>query len=191
VKIPAERFADPSQIAEAVRGIAEKIDTDHAEGAPVMVGVLKGCMPFLADLSRATNPVIDFLAVSRFGDEAKKGGVVRILKDLDEEIRDRPVVIVEDIVDTGLTPSYLRRLLAARAPATLRLCGLLDRKAARTGSLSVEYAGFDAPEGYLVGYGLDLDEDLRDLRSLWLLKDPAAFRDPEMRKALRESDRTG
>ncbi|MFP5224249.1 MAG: hypoxanthine phosphoribosyltransferase [Actinomycetota bacterium] len=193
MSFPAERFADPSQIAEAVSALARRIDRDHADADPVMVGVLKGCMPFLADLSRAmqTTPVIDFLAVSRFGDEAKQGGVVRILKDLDEEVRGRPVVIVEDIVDTGLTPSYLRRLLAARAPSSLRLCGLLDRRAARTGSLSVEYAGFEAPQGYLVGYGLDLDEDLRDLRSLWLLHDVEAFSDPEMRKALRERDRTG
>lgn len=150
-------------------------------------------MPFLADLVRAMrgDPIIDFLAISRFGDEAKQGGVVRILKDLDEEVRDRPVVIVEDLVDTGLTPDYLRRLLAARSPSSLRLCGLLDRRGARTGAVTVEYAGIEAPQGYLVGYGLDLDGQLRDLRNMWLLTDPDAMRDPRAQVALREADRDG
>lgn len=189
--IPATLFADAAAIDAAVRRLASSIDRDHHGESPILVGVLKGCMPFLADLARAmtSGAIIDFLAVTRFGDHAKQGGVVRILKDLDDEIRDRRVIIVEDIVDTGLTPSYLRRLLAARGPASLALCGLLDRRAARTSSLAVEYAGLEAPEGYLVGYGLDLDGALRDLQGLWILDEPASFADPEMRAALRAADR--
>lgn len=191
MSIPATMFADAAAIDAAVTRLAAQIDDDHSDESPILVGVLKGCMPFLADLVRkmTCDPVVDFLAVSRFGDQAKQGGVVRILKDLDDEIRDRRVVIVEDLVDTGLTPSYLRRLLAARGPSTLTLCGLLDRRSARTGSLVVEYAGIEAPDGYLVGYGLDLDRQFRDLRGLWLIEDRDAFADPSMAAALRDADR--
>lgn len=188
---PVHRFADPQTIATAVRRLANEIEHDHRD--PVLIGILKGCLPFLADLSRAMTitPTIDFLAISQFGEEAKQGGVVRIIKDIDTDINHREVVIVEDIVDSGLTLSYLRRLLLARAPTSLRICSLLDRPAQRTSGVVIDYVGMTAPDAYLVGYGLDLLGHHRNLRGLWVVDDPEVLKDPEVQRDLLAADAIG
>jgi hypoxanthine phosphoribosyltransferase len=126
--------------------------------------VLKGSFIFLADLARAiTVPVhLDFMAITRYGAD-KRGGVVRIEKDLDLAVTGRDVLVVEDIVDTGLTLGYLVRNLQAREPASLAVCTLLDRRARRLASLPIRYTGFEVPDRFLVGYGLDHREEHRNL----------------------------
>jgi hypoxanthine phosphoribosyltransferase len=167
-------FAARSAIDAAVARIGNEIDRDHAAAPPVLVGVLRGSLPFLADLARACTCAveIDLLAISQFGVEAKQGGVVRIVKDLDTDIQGRPIVLVEDIVDQGLTLRYLSRLLAARGPSSLKVAALLDRRTARAESIEPDYVGFEVGEGYLVGYGLDAEERFRNLRNLWMLDPP-------------------
>lgn len=167
-------FADRSQIDAAVARIGAEIDRDHTADAPLLVGVLRGSLPFLADLVRAcrTDLEVDLLAISQFGLEAKQGGVVRIVKDLDTDIQGRAVVLVEDIVDQGLTLRYLTRMLAARGPSSLKVATLLDRPSARTEGIAPDYVGLEVGEGYLVGYGLDAEERFRNLRNLWII-DPA------------------
>ena len=141
-----------------------EISRDYAGRTPVLVAVLKGSFVFLADLVRAiTVPVnIDFMAITSYG-AGKRGGVVRIEKDLDLAITGRDVLVVEDIVDTGLTLGYLVRNLQAREPAGIAVCTLLDRRARRLAKLPIRYTGFEVPDRFLVGYGLDQREKYRNL----------------------------
>lgn len=171
----AQLFADQAAIEQAVRRMAAEISRDHTGAPPLLVGVLRGSLPLLADLVRACtiDVEIDLLAISQFGMEAKQGGVVRILKDLDTDIQGRAVVLVEDIVDQGLTLRYLLRMLQARGPSSLKVAALLDRTEARAEQVKPDYVGFQVGPGYLVGYGLDADERFRNLRNLWLLDGPA------------------
>ena len=187
-------FADRSQIDAAVTRLGAEIDRDHADAAPLLVGVLRGSLPFLADLVRAcrTDLEVDLLAISQFGLEAKQGGVVRIVKDLDTDIQGRAVVLVEDIVDQGLTLRYLTRMLAARGPASLKVATLLDRPGARTEGIVPDYVGLEVGEGYLVGYGLDAEERFRNLRNLWILDPaPTSISDAEIAEIHAEDARTG
>jgi hypoxanthine phosphoribosyltransferase len=165
-------FATHAAIQNEIARIGTELKRDYEGQQPLLVGVLKGSLPFLADLVRAC-PIdieVDLLALGQFGDEAKQGGVVRILKDLDTDIQGRQVLLIEDIVDQGLTLQYLTRLLSARGPASLRVVTLLDRTAARVGAIKPDYSGFEVGDGYLVGYGLDAAERFRNLRNLWLLE---------------------
>lgn len=159
--MPVRELFGTGQITEAVQRLGTEISRDHPEGV-VLVGVLKGSVIFLADLVRAvTVPVaVDFLSVSRF---APDSGRIRILKDLDEDAAGQHVVLVEDIVDTGLSSTYLLRQLEARDPASLRLCTLLDRTRRRIVPVPIDYRGFELEDAFVLGYGLDCEERYRNL----------------------------
>lgn len=160
-------------IARRVGELARAISQDYAGRSPLLVSVLKGAVYFLTDLTRALAvPVqIDFMAITSYGSARAQSGVVRLIKDLDVEITGRDVVLVEDIIDTGLTVGYLLRLLQARAPASLRICTLLDRPHRRIlETLDITYRGFEVPDRFLVGYGLDYREQYRHLPFIGVLK---------------------
>lgn len=154
-----------------------QIAADYAGRPPLLVGVLKGACFFLSDLARAIDlPVeIDFMAVSSYGSATHTSGVVRIVKDLDLDLTGRHVLIVEDIVDSGLTLSYLRRNLAARHPASLEVVALLIKEGLQSVELDLAYEGFRIPPDFVVGYGLDVAERYRNLRYIVRYRgDPAA-----------------
>jgi len=159
VLVPADR------LAERVRELAAEVSRDYAERDLVLVGVLKGAVFFLSDLMRALEiPVeVDFMAVASYGSATKSSGVVRILKDLDAAIEGRDVLIVEDIVDSGLTLQYLLRNLAARNPRSLEVCALLVKPERRKVDLPTRYVGFEIPNRFAIGYGLDHAERYRNL----------------------------
>ena len=156
------------QIATRIAELGAQLTEDYAGRRPLLVCVLRGAYAFLTDLARAVDlPVeIDFIAVSSYGSSTRTSGVVRLVKDLDVEITDRDVILVEDIVDTGLTLRYLRRSLEARGPASLEVCSLLARESADLDGLGVRYVGFTIPGDFVVGYGLDAAERYRNLRYL-------------------------
>ena len=151
-----------------IRALGEEITTDYVGRAPLLVGVLKGAFMFMSDLSRAIDlPVeFDFMAVSSYGNSTRSSGVVRIVKDLDIDLADRDVIIVEDIIDSGLTLNYLRRNLLARNPASLEVCALLVRENHRVDAAILRYEGFRVPSDFLVGYGLDVNERFRNLSDI-------------------------
>jgi hypoxanthine phosphoribosyltransferase len=148
-----------------VKELGEEISRDYEGRELILVGVLKGAIFFLSDLMRhLTVPCeVDFMAVSSYGSSTDSSGVVRILKDLDAVIAGRDVLIVEDIVDSGLTLSYLYRILCAREPASVRVCALLTKPARRTVDLPIDYVGFEIPNEFVIGYGLDYAERYRNL----------------------------
>ena len=148
-----------------IRALGREITADYAGRAPLLVGVLKGAFMFMSDLARAFDlPVeFDFMAVSSYGHSTRSSGVVRIVKDLDLDLADRDVIIVEDIIDSGLTLNYLRRNLLARNPASLEVCALLVRENHRMDGSILRYEGFRVPSDFLVGYGLDVNERFRNL----------------------------
>jgi len=154
-----------ADLQRRIRELGEQITADYAGRAPLLVGVLKGACFFLSDLARAIDlPVeIDFMAVSSYGSATHTSGVVRILKDLDLDLTGRHVLIVEDIVDSGLTLSYLRRNLAARHPASLEVVALLIKDGLQSVDLNLAYEGFRIPPEFVVGYGLDAAERYRNL----------------------------
>jgi hypoxanthine phosphoribosyltransferase len=151
-------------IARRVRELGAEIGRDYAGRTPILVAVLKGSFVFLADLVRAIpSPLsVDFMAITSYA-PGRRGGVVRIEKDLSLPVSGRDVLFVEDIVDTGLTLGYLIKNLRAREPASLAVCTLLDRKVRRLANLPLRYVGFEVPDRFLVGYGLDQGERLRNL----------------------------
>lgn len=151
------------ELAARVRDLGREITADYADRRPLLVGVLKGAFIFMSDLGRAIDrPVeFDFMAVSSYGDATTTSGIVRIVKDLETDIRGRDVILVEDIVDSGLTLRYLRQLLLDREPASLEVCALLVREGAR--SDDVRYVGFPIPPDFVVGYGLDVAQHYREL----------------------------
>ena len=148
-----------------IRALGREITTDYAGRAPLLVGVLKGAFMFMSDLARAIDlPVeFDFMAVSSYGHSTRSSGVVRIVKDLDLDLADRDVIIVEDIIDSGLTLNYLRRNLLARNPVSLEVCALLVRENHRMDGSILRYEGFRVPSDFVVGYGLDVNERFRNL----------------------------
>jgi len=166
-------------IAARVKELAETISQDYAGlsvgNELICVGILKGAVIFLADLARSiTVPVtFDFMAVSSYGAATRHSGVVRILKDLDLSIAGRHVLIVEDIIDTGLTLRYLYDHLLSRGPRSLRVCVLLDKIDRREVEAPVHYRGFTIPDAFVVGYGLDWDEHFRNLPHVAVLKESA------------------
>ena len=151
-----------------IRALGREITADYAGRAPLLVGVLKGAFMFMSDLARAIDlPVeFDFMAVSSYGHSTRSSGVVRIVKDLDLDLADRDVIIVEDIIDSGLTLNYLRRNLLARNPASLEVCALLVRENHRMDGSILRYEGFRVPSDFLVGYGLDVNERFRNLSDI-------------------------
>lgn len=167
-----ERFLEAAAIAPVVDRLARAVDLDHPEGA-LLVGVLKGAAFLVADLARALSVpcTVDFLALSPY---AGRGARVRILKDLDVDVTGRDVVLVECVVDTGRSAGYLVRLLGDRGARRVSVCTLLDRPGRRIVPLKLAYVGLEAPEAYLVGYGLDLRERYRNLPDLYALPDLGA-----------------
>ena len=153
------------RLAERVRELGEEISADYAGRDLLLVGVLKGAVFFLSDLMRQIEiPCeLDFMAVASYGSATESSGVVRILKDLDTPIEGRDVLIVEDIVDSGLTLQYLLRTLEARGPASLEVCALLTKPDRRTVGLPTRYIGFEIPDKFAIGYGLDHAERYRNL----------------------------
>jgi hypoxanthine phosphoribosyltransferase len=156
-------------LQERIRELGKEITADYSERAPLLVGVLKGAFMFMSDLSRAIErPVeFDFMAVSSYGSATRTSGVVRILKDLDLDLTERDVIVVEDIVDSGLTLAYLRRNLAARNPRSLEVCALLVKEGLQTTDLDLKYVGFTIPPEFVVGYGLDVAERYRNLPAVY------------------------
>src|SRR5690349_20428935 len=150
---------------ERIRELGAQITADYADTPPLLVGVLKGAFMFMSDLARAIDlPVeFDFMAVSSYGSATRTSGVVRIIKDLDLDLTGRHVLIVEDIVDSGLTLAYLRKNLAARGPASLAVCALLLKEGLQKVDPDLRYVGFTIPPAFVVGYGLDVGERYRNL----------------------------
>lgn len=166
-----EVLLSAEQIATRVRELGAAITKDYAGLQPLLIGVLKGAFVFMSDLARAIDLDldIDFMAVSSYGTATKTSGVVRIVKDLDADLTNRHVILVEDIVDSGLTLSYLRRGLLARAPASLEICALLLKQGQQRTTVDTAYVGFTIPPRFVVGYGLDAAERYRNLPDLCVL----------------------
>lgn len=160
---------DGDTLAARVAELGAKITEDYASTPPLLVGVLKGAMLFMSDLARAISlPVeVDFMAVASYGTATTTSGVVRIVKDLDTDLKDRHVLVVEDIVDSGLTLNYLRRYLGARGPASLEVCALLLKEEAQRVAQPLRYVGFTIPSTFVVGYGLDAAERFRNLQGVY------------------------
>jgi hypoxanthine phosphoribosyltransferase len=168
-----EILVQPDDLKQKVREIGQQISADYAERDLLLVCVLKGAVFFLADLMRHIDiPCeVDFMAVSSYGSETDSSGVVRILKDLDRPIAGRDVLIIEDIVDSGLTLQYLLRNLGAREPASLEVCALLTKPDRRKVELPTRYVGFEIPDKFAIGYGLDVAERYRNLPYVAALTD--------------------
>lgn len=160
------------QIQSRIAEMGAQISADYGGESVLLVGVLRGAALFMADLARQiTSPVeLDFMAVSSYGSATKSSGVVRILKDLDETIQDRNVLVVEDILDTGLTLKYLLRNLASRKPLTLEVVTLLSKEGKQRVPIDCKYVGFDIPDEFVIGYGLDYAERYRNLPYVGVLR---------------------
>jgi hypoxanthine phosphoribosyltransferase len=160
-----EILVQPDELAHRVRELGQEISADYRGRDLLLIGVLKGAVFFLSDLMRhlEVECELDFMAVSSYGSSTDSSGIVRILKDLDEPIEGRDVLIVEDIVDSGLTLSYLFRMLRGRNPATLEVCALLTKPERREVDLPIRYVGFEIPNRFAIGYGLDYAERFRNL----------------------------
>jgi hypoxanthine phosphoribosyltransferase len=165
------------EIAVKIAELAKTIDADYADREPLLIGVLKGAVMFMSDLARALErpSTMEFMAISSYGSATTSSGVVRILKDLDRDIAGQHVLIVEDIIDSGLTLSWLLKNLAARQPASIEVVTLLRKPDAVKVHVPVKYTGFDIPNEFVVGYGLDYAERYRDLPYIGRLK-PAVYR---------------
>ena len=172
----SEVLVTGDQIQDKIAELAKQITEDYRGQDLLLVGVLKGAFVFMSDIARSIDlPVeFDFMAVSSYGASTKSSGVVRILKDLDYEITGRHVLLVEDIIDSGLTISYLLRYLKARSPASLEICSLFWKKGEQAVPLDVKYPGFEIPPVFVVGYGLDYSEKYRNLPYIGVLK-PSAY----------------
>ena len=164
------------EIEDKVREIGARITEDYRGEKPLLIGILRGAVVIMSDLMRHIDLQceLDFMDISSYGTGTSSSGVVRILKDLEEDITDRHVLIVEDIIDTGLTLSYLMRSLQARKPASLEICALLSKPSRRRADLDVRYLGFEVPDEFVVGYGLDYAGAYRNLPDICVLK-PEVF----------------
>ncbi|MGH3446889.1 MAG: hypoxanthine phosphoribosyltransferase [Nocardioidaceae bacterium] len=164
----ASTLLSEDQLQQRLAGMAREIEADYAGQDLLLVGVLKGAVMVMADLARALDRHLsmDWMAVSSYGSGTTSSGVVRILKDLDTDISGRHVLIVEDIIDTGLTLSWLVSNLESRRPASVNICTMLRKPDAQKMAVSVKYVGFDIPNEFVVGYGLDFAEQYRNLRSI-------------------------
>lgn len=160
------------EIAEIVRNMGRQISEDYEGKNLFLVGVLKGSITFMADLMRQiTIPcAIDFLSVSSYGKGTKTSGEVRVLKDLDVSLEGKDLLVIEDILDSGVTLSYLLKMLSARNPASIRLCTLLDKPERRRVDVYADYVGASVPDEFIVGYGLDYAEKYRNLSYIGVLK---------------------
>jgi len=162
-----------SDLKKKISQMGKQISKDYQGKDLVLIGVLKGSVMFMADLMKEIEIpcTMDFMAVSSYGSSTKSSGVVRILKDLDFQIEGKDVLIVEDIIDTGITLKYLVEYLKARKPSSLEVCSLLNKQERREAELSAKYIGFEVPDFFLVGYGLDYAEKYRNLPFIGILKE--------------------
>lgn len=160
------------QIAKRVAQLAAQITRDFEGQSVVLVGVLKGATIFLADLAREIqlDATFDFIAVSSYGDSREPSGEVKLMKDVDQSIEGKNIILVEDILDTGLTLTYLKNLLLARKPKSLKIAALLDKVSRRTQPIHGDYLGFEIPDEFVVGYGLDFAERFRNLPDICILE---------------------
>ena len=172
----SEELIDEAALAARIRELGAEVARDYAGRDLLLICVLKGAIFFLADLMRSIDlPLeIDFMAISSYGASTDSSGVVRILKDLDASIEGRDVLIVEDIIDSGLTLSYLVRTLRGRKPASLEICALLTKPSRRQMDVPVRYVGFEIPDRFVIGYGLDYGERFRNLPYVGVLGGDAA-----------------
>ena len=168
--ILSDVFIDEKEIRKRVEELGKAISADYAGKDLMVIGILKGAVVFLSDLVRCIDRdvgvTLDFMAVSSYGDSTNTSGIVRIIKDLDCSIRGKHVLIVEDIVDTGLTLSYLVKMMLEREPESVRVCALLDKVERRKVEVAVQYTGFVIPDYFVVGYGLDYSGRWRNLPSV-------------------------
>src|SRR5450759_995107 len=164
------------QIQTRIRELGAQIDADYPEGPIYLIGILKGACFFLADLARVLNRQarIDFIGVSSYGKGKTSSGEVKLTKDLDVSVEGAHVLVVEDIVDSGVTLTYLMHVLDQRKPRTLKIATLLDKPERRIKPVTVSYVGFQIPDEFVVGYGLDYAEDYRNLRDICVLDNPDA-----------------
>ncbi len=171
-----EVLISSKEIEDRVREIGARITVDYEGEKLLLIGILRGAVVVMSDLMRNIDLQceLDFMDISSYGTGTSSSGVVRILKDLEEDITDRHVLIVEDIIDTGLTLSYLLRSLQARKPASLEICALLSKPSRRRADLEVRYLGFEVPDEFVVGYGLDYAGAYRNLPNICVLK-PEVF----------------
>jgi len=176
IKDVKEVLVSEAEIAAKVEELAAMINKDYQGKDLLVIGVLRGANVFVADLIRKiTLPVVlDFMAVSSYGASTESSGAVRILKDLDEDIKGMHVLVIEDIIDTGLTLNYLSKILKSRGAKSIELCTLLDKPQRRKAPIEVKYKGFDIPDEFVVGYGIDFAEKYRNLPFVGVLK-PEAY----------------
>lgn len=160
-------------IAQKIKQIAKQLSVDYADKNPLMICILKGSFMFFADLLREMDiPLeVEFIAISSYGSGSKTSGEVKVVKDTDKSLEGRHVIIIEDIIDTGLTLSYLKNMLERRAPASLKICALLDKPERRKIDIEADYLGFKIPNHYVVGYGLDYAQKYRNLPDICVLKE--------------------
>ena len=160
------------QLAARIGELAAQLDKEYAGKTPLMVGILKGSVMFYADLLRAMTISVemDFIAISSYGSGAKSSGEVKLIKDLDRKIEGKDVIIVEDIIDSGYTLSYLKRNLYARKPESVKICALLDKYSRRVVPIEADYKGCDCDDEFVVGFGLDYAERYRNLPYIGVLK---------------------
>jgi hypoxanthine phosphoribosyltransferase len=167
------------EIRHRVTDLGREITRDYADNPPLLVGVLKGAFIFMADLARAiTLPVeIDLMAIASYGSDTTSSGVVRIMKDVDTDLVGRDVLVVEDIIDSGITLSYLHRYLWAHKPATLEVCALLVKSGLQRRKVDLRYVGFTIPPDFVIGYGLDVDQRYRNLPDICVYRPDGASGD--------------
>lgn len=180
-----EVLVTKAQLKKRVKELADQISKDYKNKELVLVGVLKGGFVFMADLMRELSiPVeVDFISVSSYGKSSKTTGIVRIIKDIDINIIDKHVLIVEDLIDTGLTLDYLKELLIARDPMSVKICTILDKPSRRKVNIKVEYKGIEIPDKFVVGYGLDFAGKFRNIPEVCSLR-PEIYEneDPDIEK---------
>ncbi len=173
---------DQERLQERIRELAQQIEEDYSDVEnPLLLCVLKGAFIFLADLTRLLEMPheVDFMAISSYGAGTTSSGAVRIVLDLKEDIAGRHILIIEDIIDSGRTLDYMRRNLLARSPASLRICTLLNKPSRRAVDVPVDYIGFDIPDEFVVGYGLDFDQIYRNFPFIAVLKPQVFAGEPE------------
>jgi hypoxanthine phosphoribosyltransferase len=160
-------------IRQKIQELGQEITRDYQGKQPVLIGILKGAVPFIADLMRAVDlPLVyDLMAVSSYGASTRSSGTVRIVKDIDISIEGRDVIVVEDIIDSGLTLQYLLANLRSRKPQSLKICTLLDKPSRRKVDIRADYNGFTIPDAFVVGFGLDYAEKYRNLPYIGVLKE--------------------
>jgi hypoxanthine phosphoribosyltransferase len=160
------------QIAKRVTELGARITRDFEDESVVLIGVLKGATIFLADLAREIklDATFDFIAVSSYGDSKQQSGEVKLMKDVDQSVEDKNIILVEDILDTGLTLTYLKNTLLGHQPRSLKIAALLDKVSRRTQPIQGDYVGFEIPDEFVVGYGLDFAERYRNLPDVCILE---------------------